>query len=84
MRLVLADGKTLIGECIDLRIEVETLPQGKEWYHIRHTDDDWIEPASLKNGCVAINFFGTFICDPIPDFNLHEELDIEQWEWLDE
>lgn len=61
MLLTLANGKTIEGEFIDLRIATETLPKGKLWYHIRHTDDDWSEPASLKNGCVVVNFCGTFI-----------------------
>ena len=68
MLLTLANGKTIEGEFIDLRIDTNTLPKGKLWYHIRHTDDDWTEPASLKNGCVVVNFCGTFICDPIDDF----------------
>ena len=68
MLLTLANGNTIEGEFIDLRIETDTLPKGKLWYHIRHTDDDWTEPASLKNGCVVVNFCGTFICDPINDF----------------
>lgn len=54
MLLTLANGKTIEGEFIDLRIATETLPKGKLWYHIRHTDDDWSEPASLKNGCVVV------------------------------
>ena len=68
MLLTLANGKTIEGEFIDLRIDTNTLPKGKLWYHIRHTDDDWTEPASLKNGCVVVNFCGTFICDPIDNF----------------
>jgi hypothetical protein len=75
MLLTLANGKTIEGEFIDLRIATETLPKGKLWYHIRHTDDDWSEPASLKNGCVVVNFCGTFICDPIIDFPCGEELE---------
>lgn len=56
MLLTLANGKTIEGKFIDLRIDTNTLPKGKLWYHIRHTDDDWTEPASLKNGCVVVNF----------------------------
>ena len=66
MLLTLANGKT----------------KGKLWYHIRHTDDDWSEPASLKNGCVVVNFCGTFICDPIIDFPCGEELEIKDWSYL--
>lgn len=82
MLLTLANGKTIEGEFIDLRIATETLPKGKLWYHIRHTDDDWSEPASLKNGCVVVNFCGTFICDPIIDFPCGEELEIKEWSYL--
>lgn len=56
MLLTLENGKTIEGEFIDLRIATDTLPEGKMWYQIRHTDDDWTEPASLKNGCVVVNF----------------------------
>lgn len=44
--------------------------------------DDWSEPASLKNGCVVVNFCGTFICDPIIDFPCGEELEITEWSYL--
>ena len=71
MLLTLANGKTIEGEFIDLRIATETLPKGKLWYHIRHTDDDWSEPASLKTGC-----------DPIIDFPCGEELEIKEWSYL--
>ena len=84
MGLVLDNGIALTGEFIDLRIEVKSLPQGKEWYHIRHADEDWGEPASFKNGCVAVNFYGTFICDPIPCLKQGDEVNIIQWHWLDE
>ena len=56
MSLVLENGITAEGEFIDLRITVDTLPKGKQWYQIRHCDDDGSEPASLKRGCVAVNF----------------------------
>lgn len=82
MLLTLENGKTIEGEFIDLRIATDTLPKGKLWYHIRHTDADWSEPASLKNGCVVVNFYGTFICDPIPDFPCGEELEITDWSYL--
>ncbi|MDD2298086.1 MAG: hypothetical protein K2I55_13655 [Phocaeicola sp.] len=83
MLLTLANGKTIEGEFIDLRIDTNTLPKGKLWYHIRHTDDDLTEPASLKNGCVVVNFCGTFICDPIDDFPCGQELEIADWSYLE-
>lgn len=83
MLLTLENGKTIEGEFIDLRIATDTLPEGKLWYQIRHTDDDWTEPTSLKNGCVVVNFCGTFICDPIVDFPCGQELEITDWSYLD-
>lgn len=79
MSLVLENGISVKGEFIDLRIMAETLPPNKEWYQIRHSDDDGSEPASLKRGCVAVNFFGTFICDPIKEIIDGEEIDILEW-----
>lgn len=79
MSLVLENGITVEGEFVDLRIAVETLPKGKRWYQIRHSDYDGSEPASLKRGCVVVNFFGTFICDPIAGMNDGDELEIKEW-----
>ncbi|MCD8287781.1 MAG: hypothetical protein LUC18_02940 [Porphyromonadaceae bacterium] len=83
MSLTLESGVSIVGEFIDLRIAADTLPEGKMWCHVRHKDEDWSESASLKNGCVAVNFFGTFICDPIEDFPLGMELAIIGWSSLD-
>ena len=81
MSLVLENGISVEGEFIDLRITVDTLPKGKQWYQIRHSDDDGSEPASLKRGCVVVNFFGTFICDPIDEMKDGDELQITEWGW---
>lgn len=83
MLLVLENGTTVKGEFIDLRITVGTLPPNKEWYQIRHADDDGGEPASLKRGCVVVNFFGTFICDPIESLTDGEETNILNWNFED-
>lgn len=76
MTLRLENGETLAGEFIEARIDPETIPAGKMWYQIRHADDDWSEPASIKRGCVAVNFYGTLISDPAEWFGPGEELDI--------
>lgn len=81
MLLVLKDGKSINGEFIDQRISVESLPEGKKWYHIRHCDEDCTKPASLKKGCVSVNFFGTFICNPIPSMKCGDEIEIQRWNW---
>ena len=74
--LVLGNGVAVSGELIGLRINPETLPGGKRWYHVRHADDDGSEPASLKRGCVVVNFFGTLVCDPIAGMEDGDEIDI--------
>ena len=83
MLLVLENGVSVKGEFIDLRIAVETLPSNKEWYQIRHADDDGGEPASLKRDCVVVNFFGTFVCDPIKGITDGEEINISEWTFED-
>ena len=81
MLLVLENGVSVRGEFIDLRIAVDTLPPNKEWYQIRHADDDGSEPASLKRSCVVVNFFGTFVCDPIKGITDGEEINISEWDF---
>lgn len=85
MSLVLENGISVKGEFIDLRISIESLPKGKEWYQIRHCDDDGCEPASLKRGCVIVNFFGTFISNPIKEMEIqgNSELEILEYHWED-
>lgn len=83
MCLTLENGLTVEGEFIDLRISVETLPQGKTWYQLRHADDDDTEPATIKDGCVVVNFFGTLICKPISGIGNNEEMAITGWGFCD-
>lgn len=65
MSITLENGVKVEGEFLELRISVDTIPEDKEWYQIRHSDEDWIEPVSLKRGGIMVNFMGTFICNPI-------------------
>ncbi len=81
MTVILENGLSIQGEFVDLRIKKESIPAGKEWYQLRHCDEDEAEPASLKRGCVAVNFLGTLICDPIEDMQIGDELEITEWDW---
>ena len=81
MTLILENGVCVKGEFIDLRINQDTIPEGQQWYQIRYCDDDDTEPASLKRGCVVVNFLGTFICEPIEDMEDGMELEISEWDW---
>ncbi len=80
MIITLENGVEVSGEMLDLRITPKTIPAGKKWYQLRHTDEDWGEIASIKNGCVAVNFYGTFICDPIECLEpLGTEIDVDDY-----
>lgn len=84
MSITLENGITVEGEFIELRITASTLPPGKQWYQIRHCDNDWIQPASVKRGCVVVNFMGTFISEPIGCLeNPGEELEIMNYRIFD-
>lgn len=51
------------GELIDVRINPDTIPKGKFWYHCRHNDEgDWCTPITIEPR-VLVNFCGTFITD---------------------
>lgn len=81
MWIQLSDGRKIEGMFADVRIKPETLPAGCEWYHIRHADDDWGRPASIKDGCVIVNHYGTFVCPRIEGFD-DDEIEIVDWAFL--
>ena len=82
MRLDLEGGKTVTGEFLEMRITAATIPEGMQWYQLRHFDDDWTTPASLKHGCVAVNFLGTFICEPIEGLSPGDEVTVKTFKRL--
>ena len=85
MVITLDNGVTVEGVYLDLRIIPETIPDGKLWYQIRHCDNDWIEPATLKKGCVMVNFMGTFVSAPIKGLEeWGNEMEIGGYEFPDE
>ncbi len=84
MIVTLADGEQIRGDFIDVRIAPETIPEGKKWYHLRHSDTDGGDIASIRRGCVAVNFFGTFICEPIGSLaELGAEADVVDYLYLE-
>lgn len=86
MIITLENKVTVEGIYLDYRITPETIPSGKQWYQIRHCDNDWTEPATLKRGCVMVNFMGTFIANPPIEGleSLGNEREIEEYEFPDE
>lgn len=67
----------------DMRIDRETVPEGRYQYEVAGDDDSGGDPARVQKGVLA-NFFGTLICDrPLPvgkDGILW--LDDNDFEWL--
>ncbi len=84
LTIVLGNGKKIHGEFIDVRIAADTIPEGKQWYHLRHSDCDGGDIASVRRGCVSVNFFGTFICHPVRCLeNLGEEREVMDYSFCE-
>ena len=83
MEITLENGVTATGVFLDERITPASIPDGKAWYQIRHTDDNWGEPCSLKRGRVTVNFMGTFIADPIEGLeNVGDEQEVSDYDFM--
>lgn len=83
IRILLDDDRVVEGEFIDLRIAEDSLPEGKAWFQLRHRDNDDMDIASLKKGCVVVNFFGTVISDPMMDILDDKEIPVTDWTFTD-
>lgn len=57
-----------IGEYIDMRINRDTIPEGKYAYNCRHDDGDWVTPVTIEKGRILVNFAGTLIVDKPIEF----------------
>lgn len=57
-------GEVYEGEFIEMRLQMDTIPEGKFAYNCRHSDDgDWVDPVTIETGNVWVNFAGVFITD---------------------
>lgn len=48
----------------DMRIDRNTIPEGRYLYEVAGDDDSGEEPVRVKAG-ILVNFFGTLICDDL-------------------
>ena len=67
----------------DIRIDRNTVPEGKFMYEVGADDDCGDEPARVKKG-ILVNFFGTLISDtelPLDEGVLW--LEEGDFEWID-
>lgn len=58
--ITLADGREVTGRLSEKRLR---WTDGYNLYDIRHSDNDWCDPATIENHQVMVNWFGTFIAD---------------------
>ena len=55
-------GEIYEGEYIDMRLQMDTVPEGKFAYNCRHDDDgNWVDPVTIEKGGILVNFAGVFI-----------------------
>ena len=80
LEITLEDGATYVGMFTDMRLDRETLPEGKFAYDCRHDDATWAELCQLQP-FVLVNHAGTFVVNaPIP--NAEEAPLITEWSYL--
>ena len=80
LELTLENGATYVGMFTDMRLDRETLPEGKFAYDCRHDDASWAELCQLQP-FVLVNHAGTFVVnEPIP--NAEEGPLIMEWSYL--
>ena len=70
-------------EFSDMRIDRDSIPEGKYLYEVAGDDESGMEPVRIKPG-ILVNFFGTLISDaPLP---LGEDgvlwTDDDDFEWM--
>ena len=80
MQKVLVRG--ILCEFNDMRIDRNTIPEGKFMYEVADDDSDG-EPARIRPG-ILVNFFGTIICNQKlePDDGDTVWLQDDEWEWM--
>ena len=79
LEITLEDGAIYVGMFTDMRLDRETLPEGKFAYDCRHDDASWAELCQLQP-FVLVNHAGTFVVnEPIP--NAEEGPLIMEWSY---
>lgn len=83
--VVMVYGENQMVRCLitEYRVDHTNHTEGKYLYDIRHSDDDWCEPATIEQH-VLVNWFGTLICDNPISFGPDEYYEIKAWRYEDE
>ena len=66
----------------DMRIDRNTIPEGKFMYEVADDDSDG-EPARIRPG-ILVNFFGTIVCNQKLEPDERDVIWIQdgEWEWI--
>lgn len=72
------DGQIINGILSECRVGRELETEDKFIYDIRHTDNDWCEPATLEN-FVWVNWYGSIIVDTPIQFPEEPYLEITNY-----
>lgn len=65
-----------------VRINPETLPEGKHLYHTRHSDTDITQPLTIapEGVNIIVNFCGSIVTDKV--FDLKDETKLTYVSWF--
>lgn len=75
--------KTYKGELYDSIWFGDTVPEGKRDYYVRHAENDFGRPSSIKsNKGITVNFLGTFVTSTPIDFGKNDELTVGDYNYL--
>lgn len=84
IELFFENGTEITGEMFDGH-DVVGIPEGKYGYFVRHDDNEWSDPVSVKKERgFTCNFMGTIVTDSPVNFGDKDELIITDWGWLDD
>lgn len=73
--LVLSNGATITCPITEYRVDRSQDTEGKILYDIRHSDDDWCDPATVEEN-VVVNWFGTILLNEPIDLGPNKYLEI--------
>ena len=64
-------------EFFDIRIDRNSIPEGKFFYEVRHADEDWGFPCQVKEG-ILVNFYVTLVSDVALPLDESGSLELEE------
>lgn len=81
--LTLSNGARITCLITEYRIDRSQDTEGKTLYDIRHSDDDWCDPATVEES-VVVNWYGTILLNEPIELGPDKYLEIEDYWYEDE